>query len=98
MAFYLASVLVYTVTHVLGASYADVHVLEQLAVTARIGMFFWVLAEALVVVAVGDLHIVNSVLAVGVGNSFVVARVFGQGVVGELVQAGRAAKLDEFYA
>ena len=48
-------------------------------------MFFGVLARTLVIVTVGDLDIVNPIVTVGVGNSFMVARVFGQGAVAKLV-------------
>lgn len=95
MAFDLADILVGAAVHVLGARYANIHVLKQFALAARVRVFLGVLP--LVFVAVVIFRVVDFILSVRIVHSFLVARVFGQGIVRKLVHAGAPTKLDEFY-
>jgi len=96
VAFDLADILVDAAVHVLGAGYANIHVLKQFTLASRVRVFLGVLA--LVFVAVVIFHVVDFIFGVWVRHSFLVARVFGQGIVCKLVHAGAPTKLDEFYA
>ena len=96
VAFDLADILVDAAVHVLGAGYANIHVLKQFTLAARVRVFLGVLA--LFFVAVVIFHVVDFIFGVWVRHSFLVARVFGQGIVCKLVHAGAPTKLDEFYA
>ncbi len=96
VAFDLADILFDTTVHVLGAGYANIHVLKQFTLAARVRVFLGVLALVFVVVII--FYVVDFIFGVGVGHSLLVARIFGQGIVRKLVHAGAPTQLDEFYA